>query len=175
MLTEKQLLEARKLLESSQNPLFFFDNDTDGLTSFLLMRRYLGRGKGVVIKSFPDLNEAYTRKINELNPDYVFVLDKPIISEKFIDFLEQQSIPLIWIDHHPLQQEIKGLMHYFNPLNNEKPTNEPTSYWCYKITHRKEDMWLALLGCIGDWFLPEFISEFHEKYPELLEKQDTAA
>lgn len=169
MLTEKQILEVRKLLDSAQNPLFFFDNDSDGLSSFLLMRRYLGRGKGVVIKSFPDLNEGYTRKITEFKPDYVIVLDKPLISEKFLLFLEENSIPLIWIDHHPPQEIKSNLIYYFNPLNSEKPTNEPTAYWCYKITNQKDDLWLGMIGCVGDWFIPDFISDFREKYPDLIE------
>ena len=31
MLTEKQLKEIREHLEKAQNPVFFFDNDADGL------------------------------------------------------------------------------------------------------------------------------------------------
>ena len=77
MLTEKQVKEIREHLEKAQAPIFFFDNDADGLASFLLLRRYINRGKGVAIKSFPDLNESYARKLYELKPDYVFVLDKP--------------------------------------------------------------------------------------------------
>ncbi|MBI5148560.1 DHH family phosphoesterase [Candidatus Pacearchaeota archaeon] len=169
MLTDKQISEIRKLLEESQNPLIFFDNDSDGLASFLLLRRYLGRGKGVVIKSFPDLNESYTRKINELNPDVVFVLDKPLISEKFLEFLEQHSLPLIWIDHHPVQEINSPLIYYFNPLSNKPESNEPTSYWCYKITNKKEDIWIAMIGCIGDWFLPDFLGEFEKLYPDLID------
>ena len=47
MLTNKQIEEIKEHLEKAQNPLFFYDNDADGLCSFLLLRRYLGRGKGV--------------------------------------------------------------------------------------------------------------------------------
>ena len=85
MYKTNQQEEIKHHLESSQNPLFFFDNDADGLCSFLLLSRYIGRGKGVVIKSFPDLNSNYARKIYELNPDYIFVLDKPVISKEFIE------------------------------------------------------------------------------------------
>ena len=77
MLSKSKLEEIRKLLENSQNPLFFFDNDADGLCSFLILQRALGRGKGVAVKSFPDLNSSYLRKVNELNPDYVVILEKP--------------------------------------------------------------------------------------------------
>ncbi|HUS50602.1 MAG TPA: hypothetical protein VMZ91_10585, partial [Candidatus Paceibacterota bacterium] len=62
--------EIKEHLDKSQNPLFFFDNDVDGLCSFLLLQRYIGRGKGVPIKSFPEMTADYFRKINELNADY---------------------------------------------------------------------------------------------------------
>jgi len=52
---EKQVAEVREHLEKAQNPVFFFDNDPDGLCSFLLLQRYIGRGRGVVIKSFPQM------------------------------------------------------------------------------------------------------------------------
>ena len=81
MLTEKQILEIREHLENAQNPVFYYDNDADGLCSFLLLRRYLDRGKGVAIKSFPDLKGQYLRKIDELNPDLIVVLDKAEIEE----------------------------------------------------------------------------------------------
>ena len=44
MLTEKQIIEIREHLEKAQNPIFFFDNDYDGLTSYLQLRRHIGRG-----------------------------------------------------------------------------------------------------------------------------------
>mgnify|MGYP000905709012 CR=1 FL=1 len=72
MLREKEISEIREHLERAQNPLFFFDNDSDGVCSFLILQRYLGRGKGVCIKSFPSLDRRYLRKVYELNADYIF-------------------------------------------------------------------------------------------------------
>ena len=92
MLTQKQILEIREHLEKAQNPLFFFDNDNDGLTSFLQLQRFIGRGKGISIKSFPDLNISYFRRITELNPDYIFILDKAVVSDKFLDRIKQEII-----------------------------------------------------------------------------------
>ena len=28
-------------------------------------------------------------------------------------------------------------------------------------------MWIAMVGCVGDWFLPEFSKDFKKKYPKL--------
>ncbi len=164
MLTEKQVEEIREHLEKAQNPIFFFDNDADGLASFLLLRRHIGRGKGVAIKSFPELNVSYARKLYELNPDYVFILDKPAVSEGFLEEVKKLNLPLVWIDHHNVPKpEIEN---YYNPYYNDK-TSEPVSYLCYKIAKKKEDIWIGMIGCIGDGFFPEFTEEFGEKYPEL--------
>ena len=65
MLSKKQIEEIRDSLEKSQNPLFFFDNDVDGFCSFIILQKAIGRGKGVAIKSFPDLDKTYLRKVEE--------------------------------------------------------------------------------------------------------------
>jgi single-stranded DNA-specific DHH superfamily exonuclease len=79
MLTKKQIKEIREHLEKAQNPVFFFDNDNDGLCSFLILRRFLGRGKGVAVKSFPDMNAEYFRRVNEFNSDYIFIDRKSVV------------------------------------------------------------------------------------------------
>ncbi|HIH34510.1 MAG TPA: DHH family phosphoesterase [Nanoarchaeota archaeon] len=176
MLSQKELLKIRTLLEASQNPLFFFDNDVDGLSSFLQLARFLGRGKGVVIKSYPGLDEKYVRKISELKCDSIFILDKPIVSPEFLDAAKQLALPIVWIDHHGLQDpEFVKDIHYFNPLKSSKPSSEPVSYWCYQVTRKKEDEWLALLGCIADYYVPAFAKEFAKGNPELLSYSEEPA
>ena len=173
MIEKNKLNEIREHLENSQNPLFFFDNDVDGLCSFLILRRAIERGKGVAIKSFPDLNKQYLRKVNELNPDYVFILDKPRVSEEFIEGVCKKNLPLIWIDHHDVEIDerlLKKISYY-----NSCPSSEPTSYIAQKIFNRKEDIWLAMIGCIADVYIPEFSKDFAEKYPELLPTTNLSA
>ncbi len=171
MLSQKQLSELRVILQQSQNPLFFFDNDVDGLASFLLLRRFIERGKGVAIKSFPALSSTYSRKIYELKPDMIFVLDKPLIEKSFIQAAEEKNLPLIWIDHHePQESKESKYAQYFNPLLGKKKSNEPVTYWCYKITEKKDDEWIAMLGCIADWYIPDFSTQFAKKYPDLFGK-----
>jgi single-stranded DNA-specific DHH superfamily exonuclease len=166
MLDEKNLKNLKNHLEKAQNPVFFFDNDPDGLCSFLILRRYLGRGKGVAIKSFPDLDAGYFRKVQELNADYIFILDKPIVSKNFLKEVEEHNIPLVWLDHHDIQIEIPKFVNYFNPYSGENKSNEPVTYWCYKITGKKEDLWIAVIGCISDKFVPDFYEEFEKNNPE---------
>ena len=177
MLSEAEIKSIRNHLENAQNPLFFFDNDDDGLCSFLLLRRFIDRGKGIAIKSFPDLNVGYARKIHELKPDYIFILDKPIVSDGFLKEAQELGLPVVWIDHHDVpfpNLDENGNVYYFNSMRSEKPSSEPVTYWCYKVVNRKEDLWIALAGCIGDGYLPEFSEEAEKKYPELWRKVSSA-
>jgi single-stranded DNA-specific DHH superfamily exonuclease len=177
MLSKEQIQEIREHLEKAQNPLFYFDNDADGLCSFLLLRRFIGRGRGVAIKSFPKLDVSYSRKAHELKPDYIFILDKPLVSEEFLNEIHSMGLPIVWIDHHDIPfPEIKAedMIYYHNTMQSDKPSNEPVTYWCYRITERKEDLWLALAGCIGDGFLPEFSRLAEKEYPDYWKPVKTA-
>jgi single-stranded DNA-specific DHH superfamily exonuclease len=174
MLTETQIIEIKEYLEKAQNPLFFFDNDNDGLTSYLLLRRYLDRGRGVAIKSFPDLNVSYYKKVEELKPDFIFILDKPVVSKEFIERAQKDNLPIVWIDHHQVEKPDFLGVSYYNPFLNDG-TNEPVSYLCYKITNKKDDIWLAVVGNISDCYLPDFYPEFEKNYPDLSRKNAKSA
>lgn len=169
MLNPNQISQIKEHLDKAQNPLFFFDNDADGLCSFLLLQRFSGKGKGVVIKSFPELTVDYFRKVQELSADYIFILDKPLVSEEFFEKAHQSNIPVVYIDHHDIDRtKIPEFVNYYNPIfNSASLENKPTSYLCYQISENKNDLWIAIVGCISDRFLPEFYSEFKESYPDL--------
>lgn len=172
MLTEKQIKEIKKHLDNAQNPLFFFDNDQDGLCSFLLLQRSLGRGKGFPIKSTP-LDKNYLRKVNELNPDYLFILDLPTVSKEFFEEIKKINLPIVWIDHHSHTKkelnEIPDFVNYYNPFLDldKKELESSTTYLCYEVTKRKEDLWLAIVGSISDKFVPPVYEDFKKAYPDL--------
>lgn len=170
MLTNKQIIDIKEHLGKAQNPVFLYDNDADGLCSFLILRRWLGRGEGIAIRSYPDLDESYVKKIVEARADYVFVLDKPVISDAFIKGIHEIGLPFVWIDHHsmPLPKMYEN-MHIFNPMLNKgkQKSGEPVTYLCYEITKRKEDLWLAVIGCVSDHYLPKFAQDFGKQSPEL--------
>jgi len=175
MLSEKQVNRIKEHLEKAQNPVFFFDNDPDGLCSFLLLQRFLGKGKGVPIKSFPGLDESYFRKISELNADYVFILDKPVVSEDFFNRVHEVNLPIVWIDHHEVDKEkVPKFVDYYNPMYNEEKTNEPVTALCYQVNNNKDLLWLAVVGCISDKFFPDFYEEFKRKYPDLSNDSEDA-
>lgn len=172
MLKQTELQEIRDHLELSQNPLFFYDNDVDGLCSFLILRRSIGRGRGVAIKSFPDLKEQYIRKVEELNPDAVFILDKAEVSREFIENVDQRGIPITWIDHHESKtdREVIEKTYYYNSM----PEAEPVTYLAQKVFNRQEDLWLATIGCISDVYMPDFAEKFEKMHPELFDSKLSA-
>lgn len=168
MLTKKQVSEIREHLQRANEPLFLFDNDPDGLCSFLLLRKLGGKGKGYPIRSFPELNEDYFRRVQELNPDYIFILDKPLVSKEFFEKVHEINLPIVWIDHHETNlKEIPDFVNYYNPLYNRRKSNEPTTALCYQINPRKELVWLASVGCVSDHFFPRFYRDAKKLYPDL--------
>jgi len=172
MLNEKQVNEIREHLEAAQNPLFFFDNDQDGLCSFSLLQRYIERGKGISIKSFPELTKEYFRKVNELNADYIFILDKAVVSDEFFEEAHKMNIPVVYIDHHDAGMKVPDYVNYYNPALDKIKKYEPVSAFCYQVTGKKEDFWIAVIGCICDAYTPPFYEQFKKDYPDLVIDSD---
>jgi len=162
MLTEKQIKQIREELENCQRPIFFFHDDPDGLASFLLLYRYKREGKGIVVKAYPNLTPMFGRKALDYGADKVFVLDIANMEQEFIDMV---NTPVIWIDHHP-PVERERVQYYNSRLNNN--TNTPVSCMCYQIT--KQDQWIALIGCLGDWHIPDFFKDFAKENPSIAGK-----
>ena len=164
MIPENDIKLIREKLKESARPLFLFDDDADGVSSFVMMYKLAEDGKGICVKGKPIVEASYLRKIDEFSPDIVFILDKPMVEQELIDGISQE---IIWLDHHPVQEN-KGV-NYYNPRLHDNEDNRPTSYWAYQIC--KEDvpeaLWLASIGVVGDWSLA-LKEEFCKKYPDLL-------
>lgn len=168
MLTPKQIDFLREELKTAKNPLFIHDDDADGLCAFQLLYRIHREGKGIPLKTSSTLDLRLLRKVQEINPDKIFVLDIPIVDQEFID---KVNVPIFWIDHHPPLQRNK--VHYFNPRIADPDAYIPTTRMAWQISQNPADLWIAAAGCLADYYLPDFIDEFREKYPELIpEKAD---
>lgn len=171
MLTDKEIVLLREELSTAKNPLFFYDSDADGLASFLLLYRLYREGKGVRVSTTSRIDASFLRKVEEINPDKIFVLDIPLLEQEFADRAKQ---PIFWIDHH-LPQDVKKI-HYFNPRTRDPEAYVPTTRLAYQVVPNENDLWIAAAGCLADWHMPDFIDEFIAKYPDLLpEKCDLAA
>lgn len=174
MLNKRQVSEITEHLEKAKNPVFLYDNDADGLVSYVLLRRFIGRGKGVALRTYPEIDVGYAKKVQELGADYVFVLDKPFLGKEFLAELESLKIPLVWIDHHLIDRssyEYSNL-HVYNSADKGGEA-EPVTALCYQVTDRVEDLWIAMMGCIADHYWPAFTKQFAEAYPEFWTKDRT--
>ena len=164
-LSDNEIEMIRAELLSSQRPLIFFHDDPDGLASFLLVYRFLQRGFGVVVKANPKIDAKFLRKVEEYQPDKIFVLDIAMVDQEFID---SAGVPVVWVDHHaPLER--KNIL-YFNPRVSVPEDNFPVTHTCYRVVRDSipADVWIGAVGCVGDWFLPEFMDDFCKKYPHLI-------
>lgn len=171
MIPDTQIKEIRKALEESARPLIFFDDDPDGVCSFLQFYKINPEAKGVIYKVAGPLDVRFLKKVEEFQPDTIFILDISMVSQEFLNKVSN----VYWIDHHaPLERKN---VHYYNPMINSKgKDNRPISYWAYKITNNNNP-WLALIGCVGDWFLPEDIRkdlEDKELLPDAIKTPEDA-
>ncbi len=165
VLTEKEKQDIRAVLDECKRPFFLFHDDPDGLASFLLFYRYKREGKGHVVKAVPHITSAFVENIRQYGADHVFVLDIAVVDQEFID---EVKVPVTWIDHHEVLERER--VAYYNPRKSIQQ-NVPTPYMCYEVV--QQDLWLAVIGCVGDWFLPDFVAEFRLQYPEMISEQIT--
>jgi single-stranded DNA-specific DHH superfamily exonuclease len=167
ILSKKELQEVRQALETAKRPLFYYDSDPDGLCSFLLLYRHVKEGKGILVKSTSHLDIAWKKQIDEYKPDVVFILDLPGVSQ---DFIDAADVPVYWIDHHTPQD--RQNVHYYNPRRYKAHAYIPTTRVCYEIiSHDVRDeaaAWIAAVGCVADWFVPDFKDAFLNDYPLLM-------
>jgi len=155
MLKKKELELFYKKVKDSYRPIIFFDDDPDGLCSYLLIQKFLmqkGReAKGVIVKGSP-LKGTYWKEKYSLF-DKVFILDKPRVEQEFLDKIKNEKI---WLDHHTLPDEIPQKVVYLNPRIHQKSDGRPTTYWVYNALKKDKFMkkyeWLAAIGTTADYY-----------------------
>lgn len=163
-LKKEDYATIRHELDNCKKPLFLFHDDSDGLCSFLLLYRYCREGKGMPVKTARNLDFRFFRHLKEYAPDKLFILDIPAVDQRFMD---QLNIPTVYIDHHPYNKLHKVRM--FNPLIYDKKDNTCVTRLCYDAVQNEDDLWLAVLGSISDWQMPQgLLTKFRKKYPDLL-------
>jgi len=162
MIPQDKIVEIQNYLKKSENPLIFYDDDVDGLCSYLLFKKLKPHATGIILKLSRKEEERYLNKVREACPDYVFILDNPKLSQEFI---EKINTPIIWIDHHKPFRKEKA--HYYNPLEYDDKDNRSTSYWCYQVfkdicEEKDKDwgLWVGGIGCLSDYQIPDFLKEF---------------
>lgn len=158
----QEIEKIKQILDNTHRPLILFDSDPDGLCSFLMVYKFIGDGKGICVKSSKEISTEFLRSVQEYNPDRIIILDMPMVDDEFISKIKTD---ILWIDHHQIPENYEKIT-YFNPLLFDEKDNSPTSYWIYKILNEKKDLWLAMTGCIADWYIPDIKKDFIKEYPE---------
>ncbi len=176
-LTPKEYEAIRDELKASEKPFFLFHDDPDGLTSFLLLKRFAGKGYGMMVKAEPNVNDRFLAAVKSNKPDTIFVLDVALMQQSFVDTVKSETFGvknIAWIDHHQLVK-LSGVQ-YFNPRLHPPHDNPPASYLCWKAVEETsvDYFWLAMAGIVSDWHMPEFAGKFTKAYPQLLPKPMTA-
>jgi len=161
---EKDITLVNNLIKNAENPILICDDDVDGVTSGVLIKSVYPKSKIYVSKvEGPKIKLSALDRILDYLPDLIVILDKPLVEQ---DFIDQAKIPIIWLDHHPVQNQKR--VHYFNSRNFNSEEVLPTS-GIVGLLLKRED-WLVLLGCVGDWYIPKFYKKLQKEYPDLLPK-----
>jgi len=77
---------------------------------------------GVIVKTTPNIDKKFIRKVEEYSPDKIFILDIALVEQDFIDSMKTK---IIWIDHHtPIKRY--GNVKYYNPRIQNLPRKNLT-------------------------------------------------
>ncbi len=152
MLTLQEVARLKEELTNCTRPLFIFHDDPDGLASFLLCYRFVKEGRGIPLKAYPRVGvEPFARKVEEFGADKVFILDVAMVDQEFIDAVK---VPVVWLDHHSVLE--RDRVKYFNPQKRGLGTPVTVMVWQVVGEERPQDLWIAVVGAIGDWCLPDY-------------------
>lgn len=168
-----QLEAFKDRVLAAKRAIVFYDDDGDGLSSYLLLYRARGGDNGSTIgirvhASAIVPTEFAIRKIEENGGDLVVILDKPGVEQAL---LETCPLPILWLDHHePQTKAVAGAKEttYLNPRVGDDKDNRCTTYWVWHALGREQDLWLAALGSISDWQMTDIADAFRVQHPELL-------
>ncbi|MFW6285692.1 MAG: DHH family phosphoesterase [Nanoarchaeota archaeon] len=175
MKIEDKIFKFQQSIEKSKYPVMFFDRDSDGLLSYLILKR-----KYKKIKGFPFEKELDKQKDiaieHATNCDLIIIFDIPVISNEFFDILN--DVPILWMDHHKSnakkqidlinknidnnnQNSSNKYITYLNPLDFNSNDNRPACYFSYLVCNDKNNLDLVVLGSICDFFLLDVIEKLY--------------
>ena len=167
MIPQEKLEEIRKAIQTAQKPLFLFDDDCDGMCAFLILKTLNDNSLGYGLTGPPIITRQHVSTVEMRNPDVIIILD---IGDVGQDFIDEITIPIIWLDHHTLQDRTG--IDYCNPRKWDPKNHKATSHWAYQIAEEK--LWLAATGIVADWMIPDNAKEIQEKFPGYLDDISSA-
>ncbi len=113
-----------------------------------------------MIKMTPNITVDHLKWVKQFNADKVFVFDVAMVDQ---DFIDQCPVPVVWLDHHEILDRTGAV--YINARMYGEMT--PPCIMAYQVC--AQDLWIACIGTIGDWYWSDLLFEFQKQYPDLLE------
>ncbi len=156
-----KIYRIRNLIKNSKHPIMFFDCDTDGGTSYLQLKKVFPQIVGYPMNKDLEKHKRLVEKVSE-KTDLIIVFDVPFFFDEILEVLKEKKI--VWVDHHlgnSSEQVKKYKIVHLNPLDFDLNDNRPSSYWAFRVANSKENLFLASLGSVSDFFLLDIIIKFY--------------
>ncbi len=154
-----------RLMHGKLKPIILFDDDPDGIISYVLFRRKALFAQPRLVRGTPILEKRLVQRIPS-DVDLTIILDKPGVEEDLARLLPE---PVVWIDHHPPATQTLGV--YVNPTH-AMGLHATTSLLVHML-FPDTPAWLALVGSIADHAYPErLVERMKQDYPFLFEGWD---
>lgn len=169
---KNKLEELLSILNSSKNSIYiFYDNDSDGLCSFLQLKNSFNSIKGGHFIT----KEADVQKIaiDSIHPrtTHILFLDTPSIEQDSLLLLFERNLQVLILDHHSIQSKTlksynkeKKIL-YINPLCYDSHDSRPITYFSYLLSDKtKYNLELALIGSVADFYItPIFLDIYYDE------------
>lgn len=161
---EKDIKKARDLISSANKILMFYDTDCDGSTSYFQLKNTFESVVGFPLTK-DSLNQIdFFNTLGVDDYDLVVIFDIPFLTKDFFDYFKDKKI--LWADHHPSNDSnlIKehGDCLNLNPLNYDLEDSRSSSYLAYRICNKKENLFYATIGTLGDIALLDIIIDLYD-------------
>ena len=168
MNSQELLNSFREKILKSKKPFLFHDCDCDGTFSYLQLKTF---NKNLTASSISKTRKVQIRTFEEYvmeDHDLIIFFDTPHIEVDLIRELQTQQPQreILIVDHHEnkLQPLVdKYNLFYFNPLHFDSTDSRPSCFWAHEITQLEENLSLAVIGSVSDFFLLSLIKDLREQ------------
>jgi len=164
MSIDEILINIRKTISSSKNVLMYFDTDTDGSCSYLQLRKAFSQIKSGFPISKDDESQKRAMDFFKDDFDLIIFFDTPYVNKDLIEKIGKTRI--IWVDHHldfgmkKYCEDHKNLFG-FNPVWFNENDSRCSSYWAYKISGLRENLFYVCMASVADFYLLNVVKELY--------------
>jgi single-stranded DNA-specific DHH superfamily exonuclease len=170
----KKSSEFLRTIKEKDNVIIVYNNDADGITSCVLVKKVLEKVKNnpYIISQPMPTEKNLIRKIQTTLPTKIIFLDLAIDQQQDVMKKIGNLCDILIIDHHQITKDMDSpcIVHY-NPRFKSPEIYQSTAYCTYNICSDVIDMsdhlWIAAVGMIGDYNLEnsqDLVKKIKEEY-----------